>query len=157
MTKLPRTYGYTLIEIVLVVAIISLLIGVAIPLSSGFTREQRLRDVVRELLVFAKTARSEAMTTGRTAAVIFDKEGFRVLRAGDEEPSEMFELPEGMSYVIIPYGGEKPLRPDGQRWVFQPTGLYEPITFRLEHNDDWMEVAFDPLTAGISEESYSIP
>ncbi|MBJ7259439.1 MAG: prepilin-type N-terminal cleavage/methylation domain-containing protein, partial [Chthoniobacterales bacterium] len=35
MTKLPRTYGYTLIEIVLVVAIIALLIGVAIPLSSG--------------------------------------------------------------------------------------------------------------------------
>jgi len=157
MTKLPRTQGYTLIEIVLVVAIIALLIGVAIPLSSGFTREQRLRDVVRELLVFAKTARSEAMTSGRPAAVIFDKEGFGVLRAGDEEPSDVFDLPKGMSYVIIPYGEEKPLRPDGQRWLFQPTGLCEPITFRLEHQDDWMEVAFDPLTAGISEESYSIP
>jgi len=28
-----------------------LIIGAAVPLSSGFTREQRLRDVVRELLV----------------------------------------------------------------------------------------------------------
>ena len=60
-----RSGGYTLLEIALVVAIIVLIIGAAVPLTSGFTREQRLRDVVRELLVYAKTARSDAMTTGR--------------------------------------------------------------------------------------------
>lgn len=149
--------GFTLIEIAVVLAIIVLLIGAAIPFSSGFMREQRLRDVVRELLVMAKTARSEAMTTGRAGAVVFGKNGFGLLRAGEEEPSGSFSLPRGMRYVIVPFGGEKPLKPDGQQWVFQPTGLCEPITFRLEEGEAYMEVAFDPLTANIAEESYSIP
>lgn len=154
-TKRPP--GFTLIEIALVLAIIVLIVGAAIPFSSGFIREQRLRDVVRELLVMAKTARSEAMTTGRAGAVVFDKKGFGMLRAGAEEPSESFSLPKGMSYVVVPFGEEKAIKPDGQRWIFQPSGLCEPITFRVEEGEAYMSVAFDPLTANIAEEAYSIP
>ena len=106
--------GYTLLEIALVVTIIVLLVGAVVPLSSGFIREQRMRDAVRELLVLAKTARTEAMT-------------------------------------------DKPLKPDGQRWIFQPTGLCEPVSVRIIENEAWIEVRFDPLTAGIEEETYNIP
>ncbi|MFM7375745.1 MAG: Tfp pilus assembly protein FimT/FimU [Chthoniobacterales bacterium] len=151
----PR--GYTLIEIALVLAIMVMIIGAAIPLSSGFMREQRLRDVVRELLVLAKTARGEAMTTGRPTGVVFGKKGFGLLRPGEEEASETYLLPKGMAYVIRPFASEKALKPDGQTWIFQPTGLCEPVTFRVEENDAWMEVAFDPLTANIGEEAYEIP
>lgn len=152
-----RSSGYTLIEIALVLAIMVMIIGAAIPLSSGFMREQRLRDPVRELLILAKTARTEAMTTGRTTGVVFEKKGFGLLQSGNEELSDSYELPEGMSYTIIPFGSEKAAKPDGQTWFFQPTGLCEPVTFRLQENDAWMQVTFDPLTANISEESYSIP
>jgi prepilin-type N-terminal cleavage/methylation domain-containing protein len=151
----PR--GFTLIEIAIVLAIIVLIIGAAIPFSSGFMREQRLRDVVRELLVLAKTGRAEAMSTGRPAAVVFDKNGFALSRPGAEDVSEAFTLPGGMSYALVPFGEEKAVKPEGQRWVFQPTGLCEPVTFRVEEDDAWMSVTFDPLTAGIAEEAYSIP
>ena len=151
----PR--GYTLIEIALVLAIMVLVIGAAVPLSSGFMREQHLRDPVRELLVLAKTARTEAMTTGRATGVVFGKKGFGLLRTGSEEPSDTYILPGGMSYVIRPFGSDKVAKPDGQTWIFQPTGLCEPIVFRLEEDDAWIEVAFDPLTANIGEEAYSIP
>ena len=153
--KRPR--GYTLIEIALVLAIMVMIIGAAIPLSSGFIREQRLRDPVRELLILAKTARTEAMTTGRPTGVVFGKSGFGLLRPGSEEPTDTRKLPRGMSYVIRPFESEKAVKPDGQVWIFQPTGLCEPITFRLEENDAWIEIAFDPLTASIAEESYNIP
>lgn len=149
--------GYTLLEIVLVVAIIAMIIGVAVPMTSGFMREQRLRDVVRELLVLAKTARADAMTTGRASAVIFGKKEFGLQRPGDEEPSEVVSLPAGMSYVLLPFGAEKAVRPDGQRWVFQQAGLCEPLAVRIEEGDAWMEVSFDPLTASIDDESYHIP
>ena len=152
-----RTGGYTLLEIALVVAIIVLLVGAVVPLSSGFVREQRLRESVRGLLVLAKTARTEAMTGGRTAEVVFGKGGFALLRAGEEESSESVRLPRGTRYQLLPFGADKPLRPDGKRWIFQPTGLCEPLTVRIMEDEAWIEVRFDPLTAGIEEESYYIP
>jgi len=152
-----RSRGYTLLEIAMVVAIIVLIIGAAVPMTSGFTREQRLRDVVRDLLVYAKTARADAMTTGRAAEVIFAKEGFALRRPGEKEPSESRSLPRGMRYVIEPFGATKAVRPDGQRWIFQPTGLCEPLTVRIEADEAWMQVTFDALTAGIADESYYIP
>ena len=152
-----RSGGYTLLEIALVVAIIVLIIGAAVPLTSGFTREQRLRDVVRELLVYAKTARSDAMTTGRAAEVVFAKNGFALRRPGEAEAGESFMMPRGMRYVLEPFGAEKAVRPDGQRWIFQPTGMCEPITVRVEEDEAWMQVTFDALTAGIADESYYIP
>jgi type II secretory pathway pseudopilin PulG len=165
MKKIPRAQGlgsrraggYTLLEIAMVVAIIVLIIGAAVPLTSGFTKEQRLRDVVRELLVLAKTARADAMTTGRASEVVFTKKGFGLRRPGDEELSETFSLPRGMRYVIEPFGADKAVRPDGQQWVFQPTGLCEPLSVRVEEDEAWMQVTFDALTAGIADESYYIP
>jgi type II secretory pathway pseudopilin PulG len=152
-----RSKGYTLLEIALVVAIIVLIIGAAVPLTSGFTREQRLRDVVRELLVYAKTARADAMTTGRAAEVVFGKSGFALRRPGESEAGDSFKMPRGMRYVLEPFGAGKPVRPDGQRWIFQPTGMCEPITVRVEEDEAWMQVTFDALTAGIADESYYIP
>ena len=152
-----KTRGYTLLEIALVVTIIVLLIGAAVPLTRGFTREQRLRDTVRELLVLAKTARTDAMTSGQPAEVVFVKDGFVLRRAGEVETAESVRLPRGTTYVIRPFASDKMLKPDDQRWIFQPSGLCEPIVVRLMENEAWMEVSFDALTAGLSEESYYIP
>lgn len=151
-----KSRGYTLLEIALVVTIIVLLVGAVVPLSSGFTREQRLRDAVRELLVLAKTARTEAMTTGRAATVIFVKGGFVLQRSAGGE-TENVRLPRGMTYQIRPFASDKILKPDEQRWIFQPSGLCEPIAVRLMEDDAWMEVRFDALTAGLADESYSVP
>lgn len=152
-----KTRGYTLLEIALVVTIIVLLIGAAVPLTRGFTREQRLRDTVRELLVLAKTARNDAMTTGQPAEVVFLKDGFLLRRAGKDERAESFRLPRDMTYVIRPFGSDKMHKPDEQRWIFQPSGLCEPIAVRVMEDEAWMEVSFDALTAGLADESYYVP
>ena len=109
------------------------------------------------MLVLAKTARTEAMTTGRAAEVVFNKKGFALRRAGEDEPSDSVTLARGMTYQLFPFSADKPLKPDGQRWIFQPTGLCEPVSVRIIENEAWIEVRFDPLTAGIEEESYNIP
>ena len=152
-----RPGGYTLLEIALVVTIIVLLVGAAVPLTSGFVREQRLRESVRGLLVLAKTARTEAMTSGRAAEIVFDKQGFVLRRPGEEEAAESVRLAGGTTYQLRPFAADKPLRPDGQRWIFQPTGLCEPLAVRIIEGEAWIEVQFDPLTAGIEDESYYIP
>jgi len=149
--------GYTLLEIALVLAIIVLLVGAIVPLSSGFVREQRLRETVRGLLVLAKTARAEAMTSGTATEIVFDKKAFLLKRSGGDGATEKVALPRGTIYQITPFASDKALRPDGQRWIFQPTGLCEPIAVRIMEDEAWIEVRFDPLTASIEDESYYIP
>ncbi len=161
MKKLPRfsvrRAAFTLLEILMVLAIIALLLGVVIPLTTGFSRDQEFRDVMRELLVLAKTARMEAMTSGRPTSIVFDKGGFGLLRTGEEEPSEAVTIPKKMSYTLHPFGTDKTVRPEGQRWIFQPSGICEPIAVNLTDGEAWMEMRFDPLTASVADENYYIP
>lgn len=152
-----RRAAYTLLEVALVLAIIVLLVGAVVPLSSGFVREQRLRETLRGLLVLAKTARTDAMTSGNATEIVFDKKGFVLSRPGEESATEKVSLPRGTTYQVTPFAADKALRPEGQRWIFQPTGLCEPLTVRIMAGEAWIEVLFDPLTASIEEESYYIP
>lgn len=152
-----RRAAYTLLEVALVLAIIVLLVGAVVPLSSGFVREQRLRETVRGLLVLAKTARTDAMTSGNATEIVFDKKGFVLRRSGEEGATEKVGLPRGTTYQVTPFAADKALRPEGQRWIFQPTGLCEPLTVRIMADEAWIEVLFDPLTASIEDESYYIP
>lgn len=149
--------AFTLLEILMVLAIIALLLGVAVPLTSGFSREQEFRDVMRGLLVLAKTARMDAMTTGHPAEVVFEKQEIGLRRPGEEEVSETVKIPRNMRYTLLPFGADKAERPDGQKWIFQPTGICEPVSVHLTDDEAWMEWRFDPLTAGIADESYNIP
>ena len=151
------TGGYTLLEIALVVTIIVLLVGAAVPLTSGFVREQRLRESVLDLLVMAKTARMDAMTSGQASEIVFEKKGFALRRTGGEGAAESVRLARGTTYQLRPFAADKAMRPDGQRWIFQPSGLCEPIAVRIMEDEAWIEVQFDPLTAGIEDESYYIP
>jgi len=155
--RVRRGSAYTLLEVALVLAIIVLLVGAVVPLSSGFVREQRLRETVRGLLVLAKTARTEAMTSGNATEIVFDKKGFVLRRSGKDGATEKVGLPRGTSYQVTPFAAEKALQPGGQRWIFQPTGLCEPLKVRIMADEAWIEVLFDPLTASIEEESYYIP
>ena len=44
-----------------------------------------------------------------------------------------------------------------RRWVFQPTGLCNPLQVRIEKGSGFFEVQFDPLTGEIAREKYFVP
>jgi len=39
-----------------------------------------------------------------------------------------------------------------RRWIFQPSGMCEPIRFRVEAEKSFFEVEFHPLTADVKSE-----
>ncbi len=39
-----------------------------------------------------------------------------------------------------------------RRWIFQPSGMCEPMKIRVEANDSFFEVEFHPLTADVKSE-----
>ncbi|TFW09604.1 prepilin-type N-terminal cleavage/methylation domain-containing protein, partial [Oxalobacteraceae bacterium OM1] len=61
---LPRSGGVSLVELMVVLAIMLILFGIGIPSLRGFIRENRLVAATQDLFVAVQTARSEALARG---------------------------------------------------------------------------------------------
>lgn len=152
------TDGFTLVEIVVALIIVALIVAAVIPLDSAYQREGEMREPARELIVLAKTARADAIRFAQPTAVFFSTNGLALQRAGETEPQAAYTFPQGMQCELRPWEAAKWIRPTNEvAWVFQPSGICEPITVRFTKGDAFFEVQIDPLTAGVAEESYSIP
>lgn len=208
--------GFTLIELVLVLTIISLMIGASIPSFTGLQNERAAREPVSELLLLAKDARYHARLEKRPYQIILDQDGAFAMRyAGsyeergefkerfaqaltkaeekremiqknktgdalplpggigttqsesiiDSEPWESepswlasYEFPDDVICSVKSWGEGDFTNLNGEemrRWVFQPSGLCDPLTVRMERDGAYFQVTFDALTADIAkEESY---
>ena len=47
--------------------------------------------------------------------------------------------------------------PNGVEWVFEPSGLCEPLSVRFSRRGGYVEVDFNPLTASVQDERLYIP
>lgn len=68
----PRRHGFTLVEIMLVVLIMSIIAVLGMDAIAEFESSQRADRAARESLVFFRLARNLAMTTGKKAKVAVD-------------------------------------------------------------------------------------
>jgi len=87
-TRLARIRGFTLLELLMVIAIIAILAAIAIP-SILVTDETRARQAIRELERELQTARMKAVTTNRAIQVRLNCPGagmYRMVEAGTTWP-----------------------------------------------------------------------
>ncbi len=66
--------GFTLVEMLVVLAIIGMLLGISIPFTSGFGKGLRIKTTARAILGTLRVARSNAITYRREYIVVFDVE-----------------------------------------------------------------------------------
>lgn len=176
LAKKPGANAFTLLEICFVLFIIALFLGATAVVSSGMINESRLREPARKLQVFAKTARRMAMTEGQSYALKLSNAGFSVQAlpqekdieeneaAAEKPPSEETETPEPLDlhyglgsaiHIEVRRWDEKEWHKKvDESWVFQPSGLCEPIQVRFSLDESWLSIVFNPLTAAIEEETY---
>lgn len=69
----PETDGFTLLELMVVVALIALFVGISYPEFSRWTEKQRLAGDARQLHGLMQSARSQAIETGTSVVVRFGK------------------------------------------------------------------------------------
>lgn len=133
--RIPRS-AFTLVEILAVLAVITLMLGISIISISGVKEEDRLR---RAVAVIEVSARENLL-----------------MAVKDQRPVRM-SLAAGSFGSSSDFGGKLEIRRVGERdfrqpkrdeiWEFNPTGICEPIEVRLSGPGGTVELAFDALTA----------
>ena len=171
-----RSRGFTLIEIVMVLAIAGVIMGGAVGLMIFSYDERALRNASGEIELMAKRARTIAILQQTPYAVEFregrvnllpwaeagqqDKKPRRYVFSDDTETggagdkNRQYKLPDGMTLSVRRWNSEEwhtTLKNAVHIWRFDPDGLCEPISVRLNLNKSWVIDSFHPLTASISD------
>lgn len=156
-----RHAGFTLLEIVLALAIAVMIIVLAVPGIAGLLAEQRLKRSFERFDQLVGKAKLRSMTEQRGQALVWDAEGITLLageqsETGSPEASEeriTFEKDE--SWTI-----ERPaalIKNPPSVWPFWRNGTCEPAIITFKGPDGSWVVRYDPLTAHGTFVSSEVP
>ncbi|MES2440013.1 MAG: prepilin-type N-terminal cleavage/methylation domain-containing protein [Verrucomicrobiota bacterium] len=168
--------GFTLIELVMVLAIAAVVMGGAVGLMVYSSDERALRKTSGEIELMAKQARTISILH-QTPYVLEFSEGIvrlmplaqagladktpsrnRTVEPGQEASAQpenrQLALEDGMTLSIRRWSSEEWLptvKNAVHVWRFDPDGLCEPLSIRLSLGNSWAEDTYHPLTATIRD------
>ena len=128
----PRTSnrGITLVELLVVMAIIGLIVGISVPALTGYANSLRLKTTIRQVTSLISFARSMAISSHEDLAVVIDADeaAITLVRQASGEPLEQkVRLPPAVTVELL-VGGQP--AQEGQ-FVFRPTGALVGRTISL--------------------------
>ncbi len=168
--------AFTLVELVISIFIVMLVLGLAALSTRSLSNERTLRSVTAELKDFAKQARAQALLERRAFQIEFQPAFFRIqaMQAVSDEDFAMQNLfliegeaaraqelkrhaiPEGIGIQLRAWNSDIWMPAKGQAWVFEQSGICEPIGVRVSSEAGYIEMQFNPLTANVDEEGSEI-
>ncbi len=133
MRQVVTRRGFTLIELILVMMVLSTVLALAAPQLSGFMWGRNLEEEGRRLLALSRYGRSVAVSQATPMRLwINPDEGSYGLAPGEGfaiegEKDFTFRLPEGLRFEVSPDAVEK----DGRAYVsFWPDGTIDELSLR---------------------------
>ena len=139
-----KNKGFSLIEVMVVLILISLSMFLATPLFSGLSKTVELKGAVKKVSAILRYCRSEAVNQGKVYQVLFDPD-LREVRvqpieekeeegAKDKSNQKSYTLPKGVD--IREVKAESPLYPSDYSVIeFYPNGGSNGGTIRLDSQD----------------------
>jgi prepilin-type N-terminal cleavage/methylation domain-containing protein len=179
-TRSPSGFsrGFTLLEIVIVLAISALIIGGSITTVILSSSERVLRNTSGEIELLAKKARAASILRQTPYAIEFSPGYVRLMpfaEAGNLERTtalgnaiggiesdtssrtplyEEIAIDPDITLTIRHWNTENYLTPSETNtpvWRFDPNGLSEPLTVRLTLGDSYAQDTYHPLTATVAD------
>jgi len=152
-----RHRGFTLFEICIALFIVAMLASLVLAVmtqTSGSHRLTRLRD---DIVMEVRQTRARAMQEGHPCRIEIAKESLRLDETNPPSWGKV-EISDDILLEVQFWPSDKWVRMEKKsvQWLFQPTGLCEPVSIRLTSGDSWIAFQFQPLTAGIDSETYSL-
>jgi prepilin-type N-terminal cleavage/methylation domain-containing protein len=170
--------GFTLIELVVVLAIAAIVMGGAVGLMVYSSDEHSLRRASGEIELLAKRARVTSMLRQTPYALEFRADRVRMLplaeagrslrktkkrdaevQSNESVTREEFRLKSGMSIFVRRWDSKDWLdtvKDDVHVWRFDPDGLCEPLSVKLAMDQSWSADTYEPLTASISDSEFEM-
>jgi prepilin-type N-terminal cleavage/methylation domain-containing protein len=151
MSRTRSNFAFTLLELVIVMALIAILAAIAVPSLSNFNKGRKLSNVTTQLIAVANSARAHAMTDGVVYRLNFDlgaKRYWLTLQQDDgsfvngDEQDLNYTIPDGIDIAT-----DIPQQSDGTYVEFQPSGRVTTATIRLVDTNSGQENDIGSLSA----------
>ncbi|MEO8350657.1 MAG: prepilin-type N-terminal cleavage/methylation domain-containing protein [Chthoniobacteraceae bacterium] len=144
-----RRTGFTLLEVMLAVAVILMMLLIAVPSMQGIFAEDEIRKSYDEFTKFALEAQDAAISGKHSVMLMWEKDGIVQVPDASMTPEEEEALP----FLRYPENGtitlERPaalLKKAPVEWTFWRSGACEPVRIIYEAEDGHWIAEFEPLT-----------
>ena len=164
--------AFTLMEMLVALAIISVIVAGGFVATRSLNEERTLRAPLNELRLMAKKAWQQSMQEQRAWQIVLRKDKIIIQpkQAVLPEDQKLFKDADAQlnrgpgveSYDIDPevrmevkhWNEESWHDPRPDIWLFEHSGLCEPISVRFITDYAVVSVQFDPLTAAVTNETF---
>ena len=96
--KKSKNSGFTLLEVMVVVGIISVVIGIAVPNIISWLPKYRLKSAARDIISFMQEVKLEAIKTNTTREIIFDNSNSGTLKLNGGREIDLSSYLSGVSF-----------------------------------------------------------
>ncbi|MGD9187426.1 MAG: prepilin-type N-terminal cleavage/methylation domain-containing protein [Desulfobacteraceae bacterium] len=149
------TTGFTLIELMVVMLLISIILAVAIPRFEGGLLQDPVKQFSRKLISTVRSLRSTAIQTQIQQTLIVDLNAQQLYvaspatQAETEEPvapKKSFKLPDSLALVAVEFSSSDRITTGNAQIHFYPAGYSDHAFIRLESgNEDRYTFVVQPL------------
>ena len=137
--------GFTLLEMMLVIFLITLILAISVSMFTNALPSQRVDATARELIATFRQARSTAMTSGQWQVLTLDIDSRQYSIEGGGAPRS---IPDEVAVKVLdPLYGE--ITKGGYRFVFSPSGVSEGGTIVLSAGKKVVDLDVDPVVGAV--------
>lgn len=155
---MQRCRAFTLIEIIIAVAILTVVLLMAVPSLSGVLADRRLRASLDSFNNLVRQAQERSVAEHRAYLIVWGDKDVVVQPetfAKDEEKKVVatFSLERG-TVLTLTLPAALTSKPAGQ-WIFWPTGTCEPASVRFAGRAGTWTANYSPLTGHAELANYA--
>jgi prepilin-type N-terminal cleavage/methylation domain-containing protein len=171
--RTPAQAGFTIIEIVITLSIVALLIAMALGSTITLSHTRALEEPISKVQEYAKKARNMAILEQRPYMVeitphsvaIFSLVsasgntvgGFGAAQAATPKGRvDFFDFDPEVVLTVRRWRANDFAPPGRQVWIFERSGLCEPLAVRADSANGFIEVSFNALDAHVEDKASEI-